>query len=78
MAHIGHPLVGDPVYGKRQPVNFPESPTLATVLLGFGRQALHAASLQLAHPCRDEELSVQAPLPADMQALISALDDAVK
>ena len=73
MAHIGHPLVGDPVYGKKKLPNLPDSPTLEAALHGFGRQALHAASLQLPHPCRDEELSVQAPLPSDMQALVNAL-----
>lgn len=65
LAHIGHPLLGDPVYG-RTPAAL--KPVLAR--LGFARQALHAASLGFVHPVTSEPLLFEAPLPADMRELI--------
>ncbi len=65
LAHIGHPLLGDPVYG-RTPAAL--KPVLAR--LGFARQALHAASLGFVHPVTGEPLLFEAPLPADMRELI--------
>jgi 23S rRNA pseudouridine1911/1915/1917 synthase len=68
MASIGHPLVGDPVYGRsgnahRKLLNE----------LGFQRQALHAAELGFTHPVTNRALSFASPLPPDMQELLSAL-----
>jgi 23S rRNA pseudouridine1911/1915/1917 synthase len=63
MAHIKCPLLGDPVYGGRR-----KAP------LGFSRQALHAAALKFIHPKSDKEMQFEAPLPADMVGLISALE----
>ncbi len=62
---IGHPLVGDPVYGRT-----PRAlrPTLERI--GFARQALHAATLGFAHPITGEKVEFHAELPADMQELI--------
>ena len=65
LASIGHPLVGDPVYG-RDPA--PLRPLLKE--LGFVRQALHAASLGFVHPVTGERLGFAAELPADMAELI--------
>jgi 23S rRNA pseudouridine1911/1915/1917 synthase len=73
LAHIGHPVVGDPVYGSRKRYPAGASEALRATLDGFGRQALHAAQLGLAHPFTGEPLSWTAPLPADMQALVAAL-----
>jgi 23S rRNA pseudouridine1911/1915/1917 synthase len=66
MAHVGHPLVGDPVYGQGR---------LADVCrdLGFHRQALHAAGLKLRHPVTQENLAFESPLPADIQELFTRL-----
>ena len=64
-ASIGHPLVGDPVYG-RTPA--PIRPLLKE--LGFARQALHAAELGFIHPVNGERLEFRAELPSDMQELI--------
>ena len=64
-ASIGHPLVGDPVYGR--------TPKLLRPLLeqlGFARQALHAASLGFRHPVTGEWKPFSSDLPADMQELI--------
>lgn len=68
MHHIGHPLIGDPVYGR-------ERKGFKSILetLGFKRQALHAKSLGFIHPVTDERLMFQSALPADMQELLSLL-----
>jgi len=68
MSHIGHPLLGDPVYRTR-------AKALGTILnaLAFQRQALHAASLGFIHPVTNERLDFESPLPADMQQLLSRL-----
>ncbi len=76
MAHAGHALVGDPVYGGRRKLPARAfGPQAAAALAGFGRQALHAATLGFAHPISGERLHFEAPLPDDMAALIAALRD---
>ena len=57
LAAIGHPVVGDPVYGHG-----PE--------LGLERQFLHASQLRFTHPWTGEELELSAPLPADLEAAL--------
>jgi len=63
MTHIGHPLLGDELYGE---------------LYGYGalppempRQALHAAHLEFKHPVSAEDLSFDAALPQDMESWLS-------
>jgi 23S rRNA pseudouridine1911/1915/1917 synthase len=73
LAHIGHAVVGDPVYGTRRRYPPGASEELRAMLDGFRRQALHAAELGLTHPFTGERLSFKAPLPTDMQQLIGAL-----
>jgi len=73
MAHINHPLVGDPVYGGRFQLPAACSPELADSLRQFRRQALHARRLSFVHPITDQELSWEAALPEDMQLLLSSL-----
>ncbi|ALO46771.1 23S rRNA pseudouridine(1911/1915/1917) synthase RluD [Pseudohongiella spirulinae] len=73
MAHIRHPLVGDPVYGGRLHIPSGASEELAHQLRTFRRQALHAASLGFLHPDTGEEVSFEAPLPDDMQVLLQVL-----
>jgi 23S rRNA pseudouridine1911/1915/1917 synthase len=63
LASIGYPLLGDPVYGRRADPRLPP----------FRRQALHAAKLALSHPVSGARMSWEAPLPADLQALVEAL-----
>ena len=77
LAHIGHPIVGDPVYGGRMrlPRGAPEH--LRAVLQGFHRQALHAESLSLAHPATGRTMRWTVPPPADFQRLLEALRGAV-
>ena len=68
MASIGHPLVGDPVYGRA-------GKTHGKILkeLQFQRQALHAAELGFTHPATKHRLSFTSPMPPDMQELFNAL-----
>ena len=65
LASIGHPLLGDPVYGR-------DPKALRPLLqeLGFARQALHAASLGFVHPVTGKRLAFAAKPPADMEELI--------
>ena len=68
MAHIGHPLIGDPVYGRsRKP--------LSDILKArnFVRQALHAAHLGFIHPVTGNNIALDSELPADMRELLDQL-----
>jgi len=73
MAHAGHPLVGDPLYGGSLKLPKRATPELVTALRGFRRQALHAERLAFEHPVTGEALSFDARRPDDMDALIVAL-----
>jgi 23S rRNA pseudouridine1911/1915/1917 synthase len=72
-AHVGHPLVGDPVYGhgrRRAPAAAGEAGAAAE---GFPRQALHAARLGFVHPVTGTSLSFDSPPPEDLDGLLTAL-----
>jgi 23S rRNA pseudouridine1911/1915/1917 synthase len=73
LAHVGHPLVGDPVYGGRRAAGAGLGPAAQAALAAFPRQALHAATLGFVHPVSGRALSFRAPLPADMAALLATL-----
>ncbi|MDX1610572.1 MAG: 23S rRNA pseudouridine(1911/1915/1917) synthase RluD, partial [Halofilum sp. (in: g-proteobacteria)] len=73
MAHAGLPLVGDPMYGGRRRLPRQPQPGLEAALNGLGRQALHAARLEFAHPESGEWLGWQADPPADFEAVLAAL-----
>lgn len=73
MAHLHHPLVGDPLYGGRLRIPKGCSEALRETLRGFKRQALHASRLGLCHPLTGEMISWQQPLPVDMAELIRQL-----
>jgi len=68
MASIGHPLLGDPVYGRGKSVH-----RQLLNQLDFKRQALHAAGLEFTHPVTKVRLSFESALPSDMQELFTAL-----
>jgi 23S rRNA pseudouridine1911/1915/1917 synthase len=75
LAEKGHPIVGDPVYLRRTPAAARTLPEPArTALLGFPRQALHAATLGCRHPVTGEALAFASALPADMAGLLAMLD----
>ncbi len=69
MASIGHPLVGDPTYGKRGNARAGS----LSLLAAFPRQALHAFRLALIHPRTHEEIAWEAPLPEDFEHLLQGL-----
>ena len=73
MASINCALLGDPMYGGRLQIPGASHENLIEVLRNFRRQALHAAKLGLIHPITGEEVSWQAPLPGDMENLLTAL-----
>jgi 23S rRNA pseudouridine1911/1915/1917 synthase len=68
MASIGHPLLGDPAYGRPR-----ASHREVLKRLNFNRQALHAAELGFIHPVTRERLSFKSALPSDIQELYGAL-----
>ncbi|MBT9155765.1 MAG: Ribosomal large subunit pseudouridine synthase D [Firmicutes bacterium] len=63
LAHIGHPVLGDDVYGGATPL--------------IARQALHASEIAFTHPATAERVKVTAPLPADISALLVALSGGI-
>jgi 23S rRNA pseudouridine1911/1915/1917 synthase len=80
MAHIGHGVIGDPLYGRapragQMPDNLAR--TGLSQMRAFGRQALHAAKLAFAHPVTGDALSFETPLPPDMAALLRLMQDTV-
>lgn len=73
LTHIGHPLVGDPLYGGGLKLPKGASEELVAALRGFRRQALHAERLSFVHPVTGETMAFDAERPADQRALIEAL-----
>ena len=75
MAHIGHPLVADPLYASGYATKANRLPEeLKAIVTGLGRQALHAAELGFEHPVTGEEMFFEAALPPDLEALAEALE----
>jgi len=74
MAHIGHGLIGDPVYGGRRKLSAKlVSEAAMSLVSAFERQALHAAVLGFDHPISGEPLRFEVDLPEDMQWLLENL-----
>ncbi|MCB1774741.1 MAG: 23S rRNA pseudouridine(1911/1915/1917) synthase RluD [Gammaproteobacteria bacterium] len=73
MAHLRHPVFGDPVYGGRLSLPPGASEDLKVVLRGFQRQALHAKRLQLVHPITGRPMRFECAIPPDMRAVLDAL-----
>ena len=76
MAHAGHGLIGDPVYGGRRAVSVRALGGAAEAVAAFPRQALHAATLGFVHPITKTAMSFEAELPPDMAELLSVLREA--
>jgi len=74
MAHIKHPVFGDPVYGGRLKLPREAGNRVVSVLQQFKRQALHATKLALIHPVTGKRMEWEAPLPADMKELVAVLE----
>jgi 23S rRNA pseudouridine1911/1915/1917 synthase len=75
MAHLKHPIVGDPIYGGSLKLPKGASDELIAALRGFRRQALHAETLEFMHPASGEPVRCSAPVPDDMQQLMRVLRD---
>jgi 23S rRNA pseudouridine1911/1915/1917 synthase len=75
MAHIKHPVVGDPIYGRRRAAGSTDktSKGIVTKIAAFPRQALHAAALKFRHPRTGKAMHFKANLPEDMAALLKIL-----
>ncbi len=73
LAHIQHPVVGDPVYGRRRMIPGGVAADVRAAVMAFPRQALHASELGLTHPLSGMELHWSVPLPDDMQLLLNLL-----
>ena len=76
MAHIGYPVIGDPVYGggprkaRRQALGEAAN----TAIAAMDRQALHAATLGFKHPESQETMTFKSKLPIDISSLIDCLE----
>jgi len=73
MAHIRHPLLGDPVYGGRLRLPKGGSEQCREALQHFKRQALHAGLLGFIHPASEQEVSWRVDMPEDMQQILAIL-----
>jgi len=69
LAHLGCPVVGDPVYGRKS-----RNAAAPEALKDFGRQALHAAVLEFRHPRTRREMRFASELPQDFKRLVSQLN----
>src|SRR5712691_1443771 len=74
LAHIGHPLIGDPAYGTRAGRTIVRAGEIGAEIATFPRQALHARLLGFTHPVTGEELRFESLLPADMAGLLATLE----
>jgi 23S rRNA pseudouridine1911/1915/1917 synthase len=75
MAHIGHPVVADPLYATGYATKANRLPEpLKGLVNGLGRQALHAAELGFEHPTTGEEMMFAAELPDDLARIEEALE----
>ena len=69
LAHTGHPLIGDPVYGTRAGRAVTRLGPAGAAIAAYPRQALHARLLGFIHPATGEKLAFESPLPADLIGL---------
>jgi 23S rRNA pseudouridine1911/1915/1917 synthase len=74
LAHLGHPLIGDPVYGTRAGRSVARTGPSGAQIAGFPRQALHARLLGFTHPVEKRPMQFESPLPADLNELARSLE----
>jgi 23S rRNA pseudouridine1911/1915/1917 synthase len=72
LKHLGHPIVGDPLYSGPQWKNIPDKP-VQRALASMTRQALHARRITFPLPSTGEPMTFEAPIPDDMQSVLAAL-----
>jgi 23S rRNA pseudouridine1911/1915/1917 synthase len=73
-AHLGHPLIGDPVYGTRAGRSLARAGPTGERIAAFARQALHARLLGFTHPVEKEPMQFESPLPEDLRELARSLE----
>jgi len=73
LSSIGHPLLGDPLYGRQGRAGAIQDPVVRGSIERMGRQALHAHRLRFTHPRTGERVQFVSPIPDDMQALLEWL-----
>jgi 23S rRNA pseudouridine1911/1915/1917 synthase len=75
LAHLGCPLIGDPLYGKQRALKAtgPHAEAADEAARAFPRQALHAAVLGFKHPITGQTLRFESPMPEDLQNLLATL-----
>jgi 23S rRNA pseudouridine1911/1915/1917 synthase len=76
LAHLGHPLIGDPTYGRARNVPRAKTPVEEAAFAAvehFPRQALHAWLLGFKHPTSQKQLRFESPWPADFAELVASL-----
>ena len=78
MAHVGHPLVGDALYGGKSRIPGGSDEALREAVGRFDRQALHAHRLTFVHPRAGKEMAFDSDLPGDFMALVDAIREAEK
>jgi 23S rRNA pseudouridine1911/1915/1917 synthase len=78
LAHLGFPVVGDTVYGRRPGSIKGLKDEVIEATRAFPRQALHARTLHLEHPGDGREMEFHAPLPGDMERLLEVLQGAAR
>ena len=74
LSNLGHPILGDPLYGQRRAMFGRVSPHVRDIVRKFPHQALHAFRLGFTHPRTDEPMTFERKLPYDMGVLIEALN----
>lgn len=74
MTHIGHPLIGDPLYGRARKLAGGVSAETVAAVAGFPRQALHAFRLGFRHPNGQEKLMFESHMPNDLNELVISLE----
>ena len=73
-AHLGHPVIGDPVYGARAGRALARIGPTGAQIAAFPRQALHARLLGFTHPVEQRLLEFESPLPGDLRELSRSLE----
>jgi 23S rRNA pseudouridine1911/1915/1917 synthase len=74
LAHIGHPIVGDPVYARARAARARSFGAAAEAVAGFPRQALHATQLTFRHPRSGETVTFNSEIPSEYNGLMYALE----
>jgi len=73
LTSVGHPIVGDPLYGRRKRLKAVDDPVVRRAILELGRQALHAHRLKILHPLTGSPTEFSSPLAQDVVRLLEVI-----